>query len=70
CSPGVREYLDDGRAGVLVPPGDPRALAGGVERLLSDELLRRELARRGRERIAQFDLSAAAGAYEKLLERL
>lgn len=70
CSPGVREYLDDGQAGLIVPPGDPKALAWGIERLLSDELLRAELARRGRERIAQFDLSKATGAYEKLLQSL
>jgi len=68
CSPGVREYLDDGRAGLLVPPGDPRALARGIEQLLSDEPLRQELARRGRERIAQFDLSATVRAYEGLLK--
>jgi glycosyltransferase involved in cell wall biosynthesis len=70
CSPGVREYLDDGRAGLLVPPGDPRALARGIEQLLSDAPLRRELARRGRERIVQFDLSATVRAYESLLEHL
>lgn len=70
CSPGVREYLDEGRAGLLVPPSDPRALASGLERLLSDELLRKELAQKGRERIAQFELATAVGAYEKLLESL
>lgn len=70
CSPGVREYLDNGRAGLLVPPGDPGALAQGIERLLSNELLRQELACRGRERIKQFDLSTAIEAYEKLLESL
>lgn len=70
CSPGVREYLDDGRAGLLVPPGDPRALAEGIQRLLLDESLRQELAWRGRERVAQFDLSVALRAYEKLLESL
>jgi hypothetical protein len=26
-SPGVREYLEDGRTGIVVPPGDPEALA-------------------------------------------
>lgn len=70
CSSGVREYLEDGRAGLLVPPGDPSTLAQGIARLLSDELLRRELAQRGRERIAQFDLPTAVQAYENLLKRL
>ncbi|MCI2429081.1 glycosyltransferase [Candidatus Acetothermia bacterium] len=70
CSPGVREYLDNGRAGLLVPPGDSSALAQGIAQLLSDEPLRQELARRGRERIAQFDLPTAVRAYEDLLRRL
>lgn len=33
---GVPTVLDDGRTGVLVPPGDPQALASGIERALSD----------------------------------
>jgi glycosyltransferase involved in cell wall biosynthesis len=70
CSPGVREYLDGGRAGLLVPPGDPRALARSMEQLLSDASLRRELARRGYERVAQFDLPTTVRAYESLLEHL
>jgi glycosyltransferase involved in cell wall biosynthesis len=39
-------------AGLLVPPGDPRALADAVNRLLADPVLRAECAARGRERIA------------------
>lgn len=70
CSLGVREYLDDGRAGLLVPPGDPRALAQGIEQLLSNEPLRQELARKGCERIEQFGLSTAVKAYENLLKSL
>lgn len=34
--PALREVLDDGRSGVLVPPGDPAALADGIVRCLSD----------------------------------
>jgi hypothetical protein len=33
-SPAAHEYIDDGRTGVLVPPGDPRALREALVRLL------------------------------------
>ena len=37
---GVRESLDDGRAGLLVPARDPAALAAAIDRLLTDDALR------------------------------
>jgi glycosyltransferase involved in cell wall biosynthesis len=40
-----------GDAGLVVPPCDPRALALAIHRLLDDEAFRRQLARRGRERV-------------------
>ena len=36
CSGGVPEAVEDGRSGVLVPPGDPAALSESVARLLDD----------------------------------
>jgi glycosyltransferase involved in cell wall biosynthesis len=44
---GVRDVLEDGRAGLLVPPGDADGLAFALERLLTDPPLRRSLAQRG-----------------------
>ena len=40
-----------GEAGLVVPEGDPDALAAAIQRLLADENLRRQLARAGRERV-------------------
>jgi glycosyltransferase involved in cell wall biosynthesis len=54
ASPGVREYLEGGRCGVLVPPDDPAALAAGLDRVLDDRVLARELADRGRARVEAF----------------
>jgi len=70
CSPGVRELLEDGKSGLLVPAGDPEALAEGIARVLSDEGLRQELAQRGRQRVAQFDLPKVIMLYEDVLLRL
>jgi glycosyltransferase involved in cell wall biosynthesis len=40
----------DGETGVLVPPGDPSALAGGIVRALGDPALRARIGAAGRER--------------------
>ncbi len=45
---GLCEIIEDGRSGLLVPPGDPASLARAIERLLADPELARSLASRGR----------------------
>lgn len=42
--PSIREVLTDGANALLVPPGDPRALAAAIRRLASDPSLSRRLA--------------------------
>jgi glycosyltransferase involved in cell wall biosynthesis len=55
----IREYLEDGRTGLLVPPGDVAAFARAVEHLLNDASLAAELGARGREFVsARFTDSA------------
>ena len=46
----VSEMLDHGKAGLLVRPGDPRALASGVLRILRDGDLKEELQHNARQR--------------------
>jgi glycosyltransferase involved in cell wall biosynthesis len=46
-TPAARELLTDGRDALLVPPGDPDALASALERLTADEPLRRRVAAAG-----------------------
>jgi glycosyltransferase involved in cell wall biosynthesis len=47
---GVPELVVDGETGLLVPPGDPSAMAGALGRLLADGGLRRRLGAAGRAR--------------------
>jgi glycosyltransferase involved in cell wall biosynthesis len=47
---GIPFVVDEGRAGILVPPHDALALADALVRVLSDDDLRAGLVARGRER--------------------
>jgi starch synthase (maltosyl-transferring) len=59
--PGTDELIEDGRTGLLVPPGDPETLAAALARLLDDTGLRESLAAAGRERAErEFGSTAAA----------
>ena len=60
---GLPEMLGDG-AGLLVPVGDPIALADVVERIVTQPALRQQLGERGREAVRGF--SAARMAEEVL----
>lgn len=56
---GIPELIRDGVEGFLVPPGDSSALAGAVVRL-RDPQLRRQMGRRGTERVSVHDLTSVA----------
>ena len=52
----IPELIIEGLTGLLVPPGDTHALAGALERLITDPKLRRSLGDAGRKRVrAEFD---------------
>jgi glycosyltransferase involved in cell wall biosynthesis len=42
-----------GDAGILVPPGDTRAIVGAMKALLDDENRRRQLGAQGKARVAR-----------------
>lgn len=50
---GTEELIEGGQSGLLVPPGDAKALAAALRRVLGDANLRRELAAKARERVDQ-----------------
>ena len=58
---GLTDVVTDGVDGLLVPAGDPTALAGAVRRILGDAALKDSLARQGRRNAEErFSLAAAA----------
>lgn len=69
---GMPESVRDGENGLLVPPGDPAALAAAIGRLLDDPSLRARLGARGRD-IVETELTVDAmvegnlAVYERVL---
>ncbi len=58
---GIADAIESGRNGLLVPPGDSRALASALARLLDDPDAAARLGRRARETVLEgFRLDAAA----------
>jgi len=51
--PGIRDLVENGESGLLVPLRDPAALAAAIGRVLSDDALRAGLARRARARLLE-----------------
>lgn len=69
--PGIRDAVDDGETGLLVPVGDPRALATAIDRLHRDPALGAALGRRGREAVAaRFSPAAQTTAFAALFDQL
>ena len=60
---GIRETVVDGETGLIVPVGDPAALAAAVCRLLEDRELAARLAAEARRRVLE------RFSVEKMVER-
>jgi glycosyltransferase involved in cell wall biosynthesis len=64
---GLAESVVDGRTGLLVPPGDARALAEALERVSKDDALRSALGSAGPSRVAEgFLADQMVEQYERL----
>lgn len=63
---GVAELLGEGEAGILVPPGDPAALAEAISTLLRDSQRARTLGDAGRRRAPRYSAEAMLEALAKL----
>lgn len=64
--PGYRNVASVGDEAELVAPGDAKALAGALERVLADESLKNRLIDTGRLRAESFSMSRLAERYEDL----
>ncbi|AZS74242.1 glycosyl transferase [Streptomyces lydicus] len=70
CPLGPAEIIHDGTDGLLVPPGDGRALAGALLTLIEDPGRRRTMAERARESSHRYDPEPIAERYQLLFGEL
>ncbi len=67
ASGGLPDCVEDGRTGLLVPPGDVASLARAIDRVFDDEALARRWGRQGREfALGRFGADAVASLYAGL----
>jgi len=64
---GVSEVVADGENGLLVPPGDPDALADAVRRFFADDELRARLQARAAESVRAYDRDVVFARIEQAL---
>lgn len=63
-----REIVDDGRTGILVPPGSVEAWASALDRVLKDRTLQMVLARAAFEKASHYSWARRAERIEEFLE--
>jgi glycosyltransferase involved in cell wall biosynthesis len=69
-SPGTIEILEDGAAGLLVPPTDAAALATAICSLIEDPARRAELGATARRCVEKYSAAAVDDQWEQLLTEL
>jgi phosphatidylinositol alpha-mannosyltransferase len=68
--PGYRNVATPDVDALMVPPGDPEALAGALRRALGDHELARRLREGGRRRAQDFSMGTLAALYLERYEKL
>lgn len=67
---GLIDLVSDAETGLLVSPGDVRALRGAIARLMADEALRMRMGRAAKARVAQFQARAVVPRIEQVYRQV
>jgi glycogen(starch) synthase len=66
---GILDLVTDGETGILVPPGDPAALAAALQRVIDDPLLGETMGKAALERAHLFTMTAVIEQLETIYAR-
>jgi GalNAc-alpha-(1->4)-GalNAc-alpha-(1->3)-diNAcBac-PP-undecaprenol alpha-1,4-N-acetyl-D-galactosaminyltransferase len=70
CPGATAEILEGGKYGLLVEPGNVTALTAALERMMSDETLRRRFAAQAREAVSALDVGTVGRRWLELMSAL
>ena len=70
---GIREAIEDGKTGYLVPPGKPQKLAEAISYLLENQMNSKAMGQAGREKVLRLftvedHISKIQGVYREILD--
>lgn len=65
---GYKEMVEDGVTALLSPIKDPKSLADNIIKLIEDDALRFELAKRGNEHIKKFNWESSYKKFKRVIE--
>ena len=67
---GILDTVSDGQEALIVPPGDPEAIANAVLRILQSPALARQLGQNARVRVVEYDLPRFAEHLDRVYHRI
>ena len=67
---GIPDLVEHDRNGLLVPPGDEKALAASIKQLINDPEKAKLMGQRGRKRCNQFSVEAMVAKIDNLYQEL
>lgn len=70
CPSGPEEIIEDGVSGVLVPVGDPEALAGAILELMADSDARQAMGAAASQVVERFSLESVLAEWEIVIEKV
>jgi len=68
CPWGIRDIIEDGINGLIVPANNPDAMTKAIWEVISDDELRQKLIDNGKRKVLEYDVSRVERKWEELLE--